>query len=80
MDEMDGMDGWSEEVRDCLEDVFPDLECLMYEVRNCIRGRYTHANTNEELAEYVQSLADELGSVADDLPDCEDNSTLEEVE
>ena len=68
---MDEMDGWSEEVRDCLEDVFSDLERLMYEVRNCIRGCYTHANTNEELAEYVQSLADELGSVADDLPNCE---------
>ena len=65
------MDGWSEEVRDCLEDVFSDLEQLMYEVRNCIRGCYTHANTNEVLAEYVQSLADELGSVADDLPNCE---------
>ena len=71
MDEMDEMDGWSEEVRDCLEDVFSDLESLMYEVRNCIRGCYTHANTNEELAEYVQSLADELGSVADGLPNCE---------
>lgn len=68
---MDEMDGWSEEVRDCLEDVFSDLERLMYEVRNCVRGCYTNANTNEELAEYVQSLADELGSVADDLPNCE---------
>lgn len=68
---MDEMDGWSEEVRDCLEDAFSDLERLMYEVRNCVRGCYTHANTNEELAEYVQSLADELGSVADDLPNCE---------
>lgn len=64
-------DGWSEEVRDCLEDVFSDLEQLMYEVRNCVRGCYTNANTNEELAEYVRSLADELGSVADDLPNCE---------
>lgn len=68
---MDEMDGWSEEVRDCLEDAFSDLERLMYEVRNCVRGCYTHANTNEELAEYVQSLADELGSLADDLPNCE---------
>ena len=68
---MDEMDGWSEEVRDCLEDVFSDLERLMYEVRNCVRGCYTNANTNEELAEYVQSLAGELGSVADDLPNCE---------
>ena len=68
---MDEMDGWSEEVRDCLEDVFSGLEQLMYEVRNCARGCYTHANTNEELAEHIQSLADELSSVADDLPNCE---------
>ena len=74
------MDGWSEEVRDCLEDVFSDLERLVYEVRNCVRGTYTHANTNEELADYVVDLADKLNSVADYLPDCEDNSTLEEVE
>lgn len=74
------MDGWSDEVRDCLEDVFSDLEQLMYEVRNCIRGCYTHVNTNEELADYVAELADKLASVADDLPNCEDNSTLEEDE
>lgn len=73
------MDGWSEEVRDCLEDVFSDLENLMYEVRNCVRGCYTNANTNEELAEHIQSIADELSSVADYLPNCEDNSTLEEA-
>lgn len=72
------MDGWSEEVRDCLEDVFSDLEKLMYEVRNCVRGCYTNANTNEELAEHIQSLADELSSVADYLPNCEDNSSSEE--
>ena len=74
------MDGWSEEVRDCLEDTFADLEQLMYEVRNCVRGAYTRANTNEELADYVAELADKLASVADDLPNCEDNSTLEEDE
>lgn len=74
------MDGWSEEVRDCLEDVFSDLEQLMYEVRNCVRGCYTKANTNEELADYVAGLADKLASVADDLPNCEDNSTLEDDE
>ena len=74
------MDGWSDEVKDCLEDVFTNLEQLMYEVRNCVRGAYTHANTNEELAEHIQSLAEELGSVAECLNDCEDNSTLEEDE
>lgn len=72
------MDGWSEEVRDCLEDVFSDLEKLMYEVRNCVRGCYTNANTNEELADYVAGLADKLASVADDLPNCEDSSSFED--
>lgn len=72
------MDGWSEEVRDCLEDVFLDLEQLMYEVRNCVRGCYTNANTNEELADYVAGLADRLASVADDLPNCEDSSSFED--
>lgn len=72
------MDGWSEEVQETLEDVFTDLERLMYEVRNCVRGAYTHANTNDELSDYTKELAEELGSVADYLCDCEDNSTLEE--
>lgn len=72
------MDGWSEEVRDCLEDVFLDLEQLMYEVRNCVRGCYTNVNTNEELADYVAGLADKLASVADDLPNCEASSSFED--
>lgn len=75
---MDEMDGWSEEVRDCLEDVFSDLESLMYEVRNCVRGAYTRANTNEELADHIKELAEVLSSSADYLCECEDNSTLEE--
>ena len=74
------MDGWSEEVQDCLEEVFSDLESLMYEVRNCVRGCYTHVNTNEELADYIVDLADKLTSVAECLSDCEDNSSLEEDE
>lgn len=74
------MDGWSEEVRDCLGDVFSDLEQLMYEVRNCVRGCYTRANTNEELADHIRELAEDLSSSADYLCECEDNSTLEEDE
>lgn len=74
------MDGWSEEVQETLEGVFSNLESLMYEVRNCIRGSFTQANTNEELADYISLLAEELVSVAECLSDCEDNSTLEEDE
>lgn len=72
------MDGWSEEVQEALEDVFSDLERLVYEVRNCVRGAYTQANTNEELSDYIQSVAEDLKSIAEGLCDCEDNSTLEE--
>lgn len=74
------MDGWSKEVRETLEDVFTDLERLMYEVRNCVRGAYTQANTNDELSDYIKELAEGLGSVADYLCDCEDNSTWESDE
>ena len=74
------MDGWSDEVRDCLEDTFAGLESMMYEVRNCVRGSYTGANTNEELADHIRELAEALSSSADYLYECEDNSTLEEDE
>ena len=74
------MDGWSEEVKETLEDVFTDLERLMYEVRNCVRGAYTHANTNSELADYIGSIVADLDSAAECLSDCEDNSTWESDE
>lgn len=50
------MDGWSENVRDDLEESFSNLESLMYEVRNCVRGCYTNSETNAELAEYIRGL------------------------
>ena len=74
------MDGWSDEVRDCLEDTFAGLEQLVYEVRNCVRGAYTGANTNEELADHIRELAEALSSSAEYLCECEDNSALEEDE
>ena len=72
------MDGWSTDVQDTLEGIFGNLERLMYEVRNCRRGSYTQCDTNEQLAEYIHELADDLSSVADYLDGCEDNSEMEE--
>lgn len=63
------MDGWSENVRDDLEESFSNLESLMYEVRNCVRGCYTNSETNAELAEYIRGLAEELKSAADMVED-----------
>lgn len=74
------MDGWSEEVQDCLEEVFSELEDTIYEVRSCVRGSFTNAKTNEELADWMQILAEKLTSAAECLTDCEDNSTMEDEE
>ena len=60
--------GWSEDVRNALDDNgFSDIESMIYEVRNCIRGCYTNANTNTELADYIRGLAEGLQRAADEI-------------
>lgn len=54
------MDGWSDEVREELDTIFSQMEELMYEVRNCRRGVHTNAETNEQLAEYIKNLSEDL--------------------
>lgn len=67
-------DGWSEEVQNELEPIFDDLQNLMYEVRNCVRGYSTSADTNDELAEYITNLAGQLMDSAATLKYLEDAS------
>ena len=62
-------DGWSESIQDVLYDSFDQLESLMYEVRNCVRGAYTNCETSEELADYVDGISNELSSAADEIRD-----------
>ena len=61
------MDGWSDEVVNRLEPTFSELEQMMYEVRFCTKGAFTHCVDTTELADYLRGLADDLGVAADDI-------------
>ncbi len=73
-------DGWSDEIRDNLEESFSSLESLMYEVRNCIKGCYTGCSTSEELANHIKMLADGLSDAAEYVRGCPDSDEDEDDE
>ena len=60
-------DGWGTDVRGILDLPFARAEDLMYEIRNTIRGAYTHCETVEDLADYIRQLASEFEEAADEL-------------
>lgn len=68
--EEDDEDGWSETVQDELYDVMDKMDSFLYEVRNCIKGSYTHCSTNDELADYIEGLADRLTEAAEYVRNC----------
>lgn len=62
------MDGWNLEGQVwSVDEVFDQLEEMMYEVRNCVRGSYTGCKTYPELADYMRKLADHLKQAAEDV-------------
>lgn len=61
------IDGWSDDVQDALSDVLDDIESTTYEIRHCVRGGYTQAYNNEQLAEYLKNLSEELLEAAEDI-------------
>lgn len=61
------MDGWNLGDQMSLDSVFEQLEGLMYEVRNCVRGSYTGCKTYPELADYMRRLSDKLSQAAEDV-------------
>ena len=67
-------DGWDEEFED--EPVLGNLENFIYEIRNAVKGAYTGATTYQELADYIEELADELSDFASEVrvhPEDEDD-------
>lgn len=66
------MDGWNEEKVEGIIGVLDDLYNLNYEIKNCVRGCYTGADTYEELQEYISHLADRLKLEAESMDICED--------
>lgn len=72
-------DGWDEEFED--EPVLGKLENFIYEIRNAVKGAYTGATTYQELADYIEELADELSDFASEVrvhPEDEDEDEDEE--
>ena len=62
------MDGWNLEGQVwSVDEVFDQLEEMMYEVRNCVRGCNTGCQTYPELADYMRRLADSLKQAAEDV-------------
>ena len=58
-------DGWDEnELYDLIE-VLGDIYNLQYEIKNCVRGAYTGAETWSELADYIEDLAEKLNEQAE---------------
>lgn len=58
-------DGWR--VPYSLKEFFHEFDDLEYEVRNCVRGCNTGCHSYQELADYIQGLADRLSECADEV-------------
>lgn len=56
-------DGWDEEFEE--EPVLGDLESFIYEIKNAVKGVHTGAHTYQELADYIERLAEDLENFAD---------------
>jgi hypothetical protein len=59
-------DGWNEEIKEELKNrVFDEWDNVSYEVQNCVKGCYTGAKNRQQLAEYLQGMAETLNEVAE---------------
>lgn len=67
-EELEHEDGWGDRIQGQLEQTFGNLEDLMYEVRNAVRGSYAvNGDTVQDLVGELRDLADQLSMNADDL-------------
>ena len=60
-------DGWSDGVIDLCDELTYQFDGFAYELKNCVRGSFTDANTPEELANYLENLKAEIESVVNQL-------------
>ena len=56
-----------DEVIETLDPILSEIASLDYEVKNCVRGAYTNCKTSNELGDYINNLADELASAANEV-------------
>lgn len=76
-------DGWSEDVKDFLENLVDELYHFSYEIQSAVRGAYTNCDTSEELGDYMISLSElmaSLGESVKELPSAEDYGDDEDLE
>lgn len=67
-EELEHEDDWGDHIQGQLEQTFGNLEDLMYEVRNAVRGSYAvNGDTVQDLVGELRDLADQLSMNADDL-------------
>lgn len=72
-------EGWDTEYLYQVCEVLDEIYNLSYELRNCIRGAYTHCYTYEDLANYVGELGENLVRAADDLKEVAQDYDTEAV-
>ena len=73
-------DGWNIDYLYGVKHILDDLNNINYEIDNCVRGAYSHAETYEELSYKLQDLANSLIDAAEDIADIvdEDDEDLHE--
>lgn len=63
-----------------IEDTLLDLNDFVYEIKNTVRGHFTQATTNKELAKYIRNnLINSLFAMADTIENMEDTSVRESL-
>lgn len=72
------MDGWNEDRLESIVSVLSEAGDTLYEIKNCVRGCYTGAETYEELQTYLEDLGRRLMEEAEYMPTEEDEEEDEE--
>ena len=62
-------EGWNDEVTELCDELTYQFDGFAYELKNCVRGSFTDANTPDELANYLENLKSSIDSVINQLHD-----------
>lgn len=60
-------DGWRDDIVELCDELTYQFDGFAYELKNCVRGSFTDANTPDELANYLENLKAEIESVVNQL-------------
>jgi hypothetical protein len=65
----DEEDGWKNDIVELCDELTYQFDGFAYELKNCVRGSFTDANTPDELANYLENLKSSIDSVINQLRD-----------